>query len=155
LLHISINSGSVNVDSFYGNHGRGENTPSAFYITEDNLTGEDDDDNGIPDDEAIYVHGATVDADMKQLRIFVTMHDANGRTLADVTRVGLRIAPLVDGEPDLTKQVTFDVRDFGTNEGAYMGMLTRAADGGWELKTTGEAAGDLGSIASSHGIATS
>jgi len=138
---------------FYGNTGRSNNPPSPFEITEDNRDGADVGE--LDDDEAIFVYSDKVDTDMKELRIFVTYHEAEGRTLSDVSRIGLRVAPLVDGKPDASKQVTYDVRDAGGGEGAHMCTLSRNPAGGWDIKAVGEQTGNLTQVATTHGIVLS
>jgi stress response protein SCP2 len=140
---------------FYGNHGR-NGVPGAFEVTEDNRDGSDDFNGEIDDDEAIFIYGDKIDANMQELRIFVTFHDAGGRTLRDVSRVGLRIAPLVNGVPDFGdgKMATFDVRNVGASEGAHMASLIRNSVTGWDIKTVGEQSGNLGQVAAAHGLAT-
>ena len=82
--------------------------------------------------------------------------DAKGKTLQDVSRIGLRIAPLKsDNTPNLSSQVTFDVADVGQVEGAHMASLIRNPVSGWEVKAVGEAAGNLSEVAVSCGLAVS
>ncbi len=140
---------------FYGNHGR-NGTPAAFQVTEDNRDGSDDFNNDIDDDEAIFCYSDKIDPDIQELRVFVTFHDAGGRTLNDVSRVGLRIAPLVNNVPDFGngKTATFDVRDVGASEGAHMASIVRNNVAGWDIKPVGEQSGNLSQVASIHGIGT-
>jgi len=136
---------------FYNNTGRDDTPPSPFMITEDNRDGVETSDL-YDDDEAIFVYSDKVEDDMKELHVFVTYHDANGRTLSDVSRIGLRVAPLVDGKPDTSKQATYDVRDCGGGEGAHMCSLIRNPAGGWDIKAIGEQTGNLSQVAATHGI---
>ena len=135
---------------FYGNTGRDNTPPSPFMITEDNRDGTDTGD--LDDDEAIFIYSDKITDDMIEIHIFVTYHDAKGRTLTDVSRIGMRAAPLVDGGPDVSNQATYDVRDCGGGEGAHMCSLIRNPAGGWDIKAVGEQAGNLAQIAEVHGL---
>jgi len=134
---------------FYGNTGRDNNPPGPFEITEDNRDGVD---TGDLDDESIFIYSDKITEDMKEIHVFVTYHEADGRTLADVSRIGMRAAPLANGEPDVSKQDTYDVRDAGGGEGAHMCSLVRNPAGGWDIKAVGEQAGNLSQIADIHGL---
>jgi len=143
---------SVDIEGFlyYLNHGRDGNSPSAFTITEDNRDGVDV--GNLDDDEAIYVEDSKVDLKYKNLHVFVTFHEANGRSLSDVARIGLRIAPLINGKPDFNNQVVYDVREVGNSEGAHMCTLSRNPSNGWNIMAIGEPVGNLGEIAAQYGI---
>jgi stress response protein SCP2 len=145
---------------FYKNHGRGDGSaqgkfPTAFEISEDNTDGSDDFNSDIDDDEALFVFGDKIQEvfgdQVKELRIFVTFHDAGNRTLKDVSRIGLRIGALKDFKP-MGNIVQFDVRDAGAAKGAYMARLESRPGNRWDLVAVGEQSGDLSQIFSSHGI---
>lgn len=136
---------------FYNNHGRDGTSPSGYSITEDNRDGVDVE--GATDDEAIFIKSENVDADIVQMHVYVTYHEANGKTLKDVSRIGLRIAELVNDGPSEGAVATYDVRDAGEGEGALMCTLARNTAGGWDVVAKGESKGNLNDVALSHGIA--
>lgn len=154
---------------FYGNHGRFgdlmvdgdvsqphyENMP--YYITPDDRDGSGEADTGIEDDEAIFLRESMipVEDDISELRIFVTYHEpAAGQTLKDVSRIGFRVAPLVNGEPDFSKQAVFNVNEIGETDGALVAKLVRNPVSGWDVAGVGEMLGGLGQVAAAHGIGT-
>ena len=139
---------------YFKNHGRNGTKPDAYYITEDNEDGVDNPDSDIPDDEAIYVTGDKVLDSIQELRVYVVLHNPNGRTLTDVGRIGLRITPLINGVADFEggSTVKFDVHNIGASAGAYMACLLRNKDGGWDVKSVGEQSGDLVQIVRSYNL---
>ncbi len=148
---------TVNSVLFYNNHGRGGANPQPFEITEDNRDGEEID-NGFPDDEAILIYGDKVASILgdgaKELRCFVTFHEAEGRSLTDVSEIKLTVAPLVNGRPDLTKSVVYDVHDIA-GEGALMAKFGNLGNGKLDLTPIGEQCGNLAQIFQSHDIGIS
>jgi stress response protein SCP2 len=154
---------------FYGNHGRigalmvdGDVSKDhykdmPYYITPDDRDGAGDASSDIEDDEAIFLRESIVqvESDISELRVFVTYHEPGaGQTLLDVSRIGFRVAPLVDGVPDFNNQVTFNVNDIGATEGAFVAKFIRNAVAGWDVTGVGEMLGGLGQVAAAHGIGT-
>lgn len=152
---------------FYNNHGRygdlmvdGDTTKSHFenmpyYITPDNRDGDDSFNSDIDDDEAIFLRETVnaVEGDVEELRVFVTYHEPQaGQTLKDVSRIGFRVAPLVNNQPDFTKQVTFNVTEIGETEGALVAKFVRNSVSGWDVTGVGEMLGGLAQVAAAHGI---